>query len=133
MIRPLAVALLLVAPAAAVAQDGLAVSAWRATSVGPQVVPEGVEAVVRFGEGGQLTGTGGCNRFSGTYESGSGELTIGPVAATRMACPGPAMEIEQALFAAFGELRRYRVDGAELFLSAGDGTNLVTLVQTTWE
>jgi hypothetical protein len=34
-----------------------------------------------------VSGTGGCNRYRAGYELDDGKISIGPVLATRMACP----------------------------------------------
>ena len=47
---------------------------------------------VRFSEDGAFSGTTGCNRFQGQARLEGNELIVeGPVATTRMACPGDAM------------------------------------------
>src|SRR5215510_12755137 len=42
----------------------------------------------------RIAGSGGCNRFTGTYERGGERLTLGNLAMTFMACP-EGMETEQ--------------------------------------
>jgi len=56
-----------------------------------------------FAEG-QLSGTGGCNQFTATYEIDGDQITIGPAAATRMFCEEPegVMDQEQQYFEALG-------------------------------
>ena len=41
-------------------------------------------------------GTGGCNRYFAVVEDGAmaGEVKVGPLAATRMACPEPQSSVE---------------------------------------
>ncbi|MDR5833420.1 META domain-containing protein [Caballeronia sp. LZ034LL] len=36
----------------------------------------------------RASGFAGCNRFAGTYDLKDGKLSFGPLAGTRMACPG---------------------------------------------
>src|SRR5688500_6699861 len=43
---------------------------------------------LQFIAGGRIAGTDGCNRLRATYRLDGDRLTFGPVAATRMACPG---------------------------------------------
>ena len=51
-----------------------------------------------------VSGRAGCNRFNGRYSrNDEGALAIGPLAVTRMACPGPAMEHERAALELFTE------------------------------
>ena len=46
---------------------------------------------LNFEENGRLSGQAGCNRFSGSYTQSGRRLTAGPIAITRMACPGERM------------------------------------------
>lgn len=64
----------------------------------------GVRVTLQFGEDGQVTGTGGCNAYSGTYEiSEEGKLTISEVGSTEMACsPAEVMDLETRYLRALG-------------------------------
>lgn len=44
----------------------------------------------------RASGFAGCNRFSGTYNLASGNMTFGPLATTRKACGPDADRLEQA-------------------------------------
>lgn len=59
-------------------------------------------------QAGRLAGSTGCNRFSATVNSGElpGDVTIGPAISTRMACPPPAMEVEQRFLQALEGTRK---------------------------
>lgn len=50
----------------------------------------------------RFTGRAGCNRLSGAYARSGERLTMGPVAATRMACPEPGMGHERRVLAILG-------------------------------
>lgn len=47
----------------------------------------------------RLTGQAGCNRLSGSYGREGDRLNVGPVAATRRACPEPGMAHERRVLA----------------------------------
>ncbi len=49
---------------------------------------------------GTVSGTSGCNRFSGSYGKTDTGIRFDRVAGTRMACPPPRMELESALLKA---------------------------------
>lgn len=68
---------------------------------------------------GRASGNGGCNQFGGEYELTGSTLRFGPLAMTRMACPG-RMEIETAYAAALDATREWRVRGGMLELLAED-------------
>ena len=67
---------------------------WRPTSIAGETVPDDTEQFVRFEVDGSISGHGGCNRFFGALQSVDGGIEVGPLGATRMACPEPAVSIE---------------------------------------
>ena len=72
-----------------------------------------------------VTGSGGCNRFTGSYEAGTGTLKFGPLASTRMACP--SLETETAFLKALEGTRRFRLAGRHLELEDEHGAVLARL------
>jgi heat shock protein HslJ len=72
-------------------------------------------------ERGTLSGNGGCNTYTASYELRGRSMTIGPAAATSMACPSPQTDQEQAFFAALARVSRYEVDGEALTLRDDSG------------
>lgn len=100
-------------------------TSWRVDSLisGDAVssVPAGAEATLTFAEDGTVSVSPGCNRGSGSYERGEGTVSVGPLAATRMACQGPRGELESAVLEVLGagELT-VRIEAASLTLQAGD-------------
>jgi heat shock protein HslJ len=54
----------------------------------------------------RASGFAGCNRFSGPYALKSGELTLGPLATTRMACSGSRGELEHAYLDALAHIAK---------------------------
>ena len=73
----------------------LAGTNWTFVSIGGVAVAADRPTALQF-DGNRLSGSAGCNRFSGTYKVDGGTLKAGPLMATEMACPG--MELEQAFF-----------------------------------
>ncbi len=91
-------------------------------------VPEGAGLSLKIGFDGTVTGTTGCNRFTGTAEMDAGELVIGLRAVTEMACVEPErMEREAAYLKALGEVRWFVVAPEGLWLTREDGTVAVCL------
>jgi heat shock protein HslJ len=69
--------------------------------------PEQPEVTVRFEEG-RVAGSSGCNSyFADLTESSPGVIELGPVGATRMACPPEAMELELRYLGRFSQVDRY--------------------------
>lgn len=85
---------------------------------------------IQFGANGRVSGNSGCNRFTGAYEvAEDGSIKIGPLAATRMACPEPEMALEAKFLADLDSVRRFERDGTRLSLRGGDGGVLMELAQ----
>lgn len=105
--------------------DALAGTNWTFVSIaGVPVAPDRPTALAF--EADRLSGSAGCNRFSGSYSVADGTLTAGPLMATRMACPGAGMTQESA----FSALMRgpvsltFPTDGT-LILTGSDGQTAV--------
>ncbi|RYC71814.1 MULTISPECIES: META domain-containing protein [Spirosoma] len=69
------------------------------------------------GQVNKVSGSGGCNRITGTYElSGSNRITFAPLATTRMACPD--METESQFLKALAQATKYSLADNYLLLSS---------------
>jgi len=128
-IAGLALAALLALPAGGRAAE-LAGSEWRPVRIGAADIATDIRAFVQFRADGELAGQGGCNRFFGRYRIAGDAIGIGPLGATRMACPAPAMELEAAFFAALEAARTFRRDRTRLVLLDVDGHEQAELRQT---
>lgn len=104
---------------------------WKLTELGrDDAVPDEVEITLRFAEG-RAAGRGGCNRYSaGVTGKAPGELEIGPIAATKMACPGPAGILERRFFEALSGASSYSFLAGRLVLSCNTKDGMVALVFT---
>ncbi|HEY7206554.1 MAG TPA: META domain-containing protein [Methylomirabilota bacterium] len=71
----------------------------------------------------RVSGHGGCNRVTGSFEVDGARLKIGPLAATRMACPD-GMEREQRFLRAIQAVTTYRIRGSHLDLMDDSGAVL---------
>jgi len=107
----------------------LAGTSWTVTSYnnGKQAVV-GVLAdttpTILFGESGQISGSGSCNNYSGSYKSdGVGSIEIGPLISTMMACADPegVMDQETQFLAALQAATVYTIDGSTLELRDAEG------------
>ncbi len=85
---------------------------------------KGTEITLVLTAQGTLAGSDGCNRYMSGYTLEDGRLMIGPIATTRMACRGPATVAEQAAgyAAALGQVRGFRIEGEQLWLTSEGGT-----------
>ena len=71
-------------------------SEWRIASVGGFAIKLQRPAIIAFADD-RVSGSTGCNRFTGGYDIESGRLSTPRLAMTRMACAGDAGEVEAAL------------------------------------
>ncbi len=99
----------------------LAGPTWRLTAYnngrgGVQSILADTQPTALFGADGQLSGSGGCNTFSGPYQSTASSLSIGPLASTFKACEQPIMEQEAAYLQALQQTSTYRFDNGRLVL-----------------
>ena len=78
--------------------DTLAGTSWTFVSIGGVPVASDRPTSLQF-DGTRISGSAGCNRFTGDFKSDGATLTTGPMASTRMACPGAGMAQENAFFA----------------------------------
>jgi putative lipoprotein len=96
-----------------VLQAGLDVDGWEA------VAPDATF------EAETVSGTTGCNRYTGPYTVDGDALEIGVLATTRMACAPPADAVELAYIAAFEQVAQWRAEDGELVLLDSDGAELL--------
>ncbi len=112
--------------AGALAQAERLGGAWRIVSVCGAEALDASRTHAEFA-GDRFASTIGCNRISGRANLSEGQLSFGPMAATRMACPPPLDALERQYLEALQAVRAFRLEGARLvFLGAGGGA-LVTL------
>lgn len=84
-----------------------------------------VEVTASFASDGSVSGRSGCNRYSLTIDFTESGMLVGPVAGTKMACPGVRMEIEEAYTQALTSAKDYELDGDTLTLLDEGGTPLL--------
>ncbi len=92
---------------------------WLLEDLGGRGVMDIVQTTLVFDGEGRVSGSGGCNRYTGSYTYGDGELTFGPLAGTKMMCPEAVMDQEDRFLEALGAIDRVAVDGPFLLIYAG--------------
>jgi heat shock protein HslJ len=103
-------------------------TAWQLESIATGT--DAVSSVVApgsiiFESDGTVSGQTGCNGFNGGYTLEGNELTIGPLATTKMACPDDIGAQEAAVLAGLEGTATYAIDGQALSLIAADGSFLL--------
>jgi heat shock protein HslJ len=81
----------------------------------------GTTVTAVFGDDGTISGNAGCNSYNGTYEVSGANMTIGPLATTRMACEPDVSDQEAKYLAALGRVSTYVIRGDQLELRDADG------------
>jgi heat shock protein HslJ len=109
-------------------------SEWRPVRMDEISVPQEFSAFVQFRSKGRLAGFSGCNRLFAEYQVDStGQIFVGPVAATRKVCPASVMERERALAAALENARSYQRRNTVLVLFDSDARPVLEMRQTDWD
>jgi heat shock protein HslJ len=112
--------LMLPAPLALAQESPLAGSEW-GTGVAVDT------RFVRFGSGGKVNGSGGCNSFMGSYTADGVNLKVGPLATTRKMCGEARMARETAWLDMLARTDSYRAGDNQLRLMDADNKEIITL------
>jgi heat shock protein HslJ len=112
-------------PAAAGPNAALTGTYWRAVAIDgkPAVpLPKKREAHMMFSaEGNRVSGSTGCNRFTGTFTRTGDSLSFAPLAITKMACPPPLDAQERAFLAALQAITAMHLASNTLELKDASG------------
>lgn len=83
--------------------------------------------------GGRVSGSGGCNRFNGSYKTNGKQLTIGPLASTFKACEEGVMTQETRFLKALQAAQRYEInnDGLTIAYKTDQGTGVLRFTSQT--
>jgi heat shock protein HslJ len=107
----------------------LAANEWQLVEIDGQPVPAGVDPPLVHFERESVRGFAGCNRFNASVtESKPGEITIGPAAGTKMACPPEKMDLEARFLEQLAKVNRYGYVAEQLALTWQDGERTGTLL-----
>lgn len=104
---------------------------WTLDSLGGVAALDRPEAQARFTLDPKkhgISGSTGCNRFSGRFELAGANLHLDPAGMTMMACAEDVMRREQAFLEALRATIGYRVKGESLELLEADGRVLARFV-----
>ncbi len=107
---------------------GLTGISWRPITVGDEAIPEDSGIFVSFAVDGGIKGRGGCNNFFGSLEQTESGIEVGPLGATRMACPEPIMSREMAFLKALQNTRGFQVNNDSMRMLDDEGSVLAEFV-----
>ncbi|PWB55222.1 MAG: hypothetical protein C3F13_04730 [Anaerolineales bacterium] len=121
--------------------SGLTGKVWALNELNGARLVAGSGISAQFTSDGKVTGSAGCNQYSGTYTvSGSSIKFPSPLAMTMMMCEQSLMDQESAYLKSLGDANRFEVKGDQLTLIDANKTNLAVykaqsqdLSGTSWE
>jgi len=110
----------------------LASSQWHVDEIEGQAVETVSQASLAFDSGGKVSGSTGCNSFTGSAKMTGTSVHFAPVASTKKSCPPDAMSQETRMLKALGNVTGYDVDSTGvLHLTGADGGTLLKLTRAT--
>jgi heat shock protein HslJ len=138
----LAIAMLLPGCGSDASADSLTNTEWELDELNGSDVLDNVSVTMKLGEDDDLSGSGGCNRYIGTWQTDDGtEITINASGTTMIACDEPIASQEQAFLSALAaavtfdlgddELELYNAEGKEV--AEFDKLKPASLTRTDWE
>ncbi len=119
MLRLVALVLLAATPTLA-GGWGDATAVWRLMAIDGK--PFGATATLHFPAEGGIQGEGPCNSFRADLAGDYPGFILGPVLATRMACPD--QQEEASLFAALGAMEHATFADGKLLLTGPEGRSM---------
>jgi heat shock protein HslJ len=102
---------------------------WQLNTLNGQQAPAGPKPVTANFDAKTLSGFAGVNTYSGGYTAGAdGAFKAGPLAATQMAGPPEAMQLESGYLQALQAATTYQAADGKLTLYGPDGTPTITFL-----
>ena len=94
----------------AATSGGLAGTSWTLAEIDGREPAVDPAPTLAFDEDLNVSGSAGCNTFTGTATVEGSSISFGPLATTMMACPGAAGIAETAFLAAMNEVEGFAMD-----------------------
>ena len=91
-----------------------------------EIVDVGVSA--QF-DGTTISGNSGCNSYHASYEASGNEISFGPIAGTRKACPEPENSTEARYLQLLDGIATFEVSGRSMSMNDQDGTPVLQFSQ----
>jgi len=98
---------------------------WVCISIDTDAMTSAEPITLDFNNDGTVTGFSGINRFSAPYTAGTGSLTFGAIAATRMGGSAESMGQEQRFLQALAKTSQFSLQSGLLRLSDGGKKKLL--------
>ncbi|NVK44699.1 MAG: META domain-containing protein [Rhodobacteraceae bacterium] len=98
---------------------------WQIEDIAGTGVIDASHATLVF-DGERVSGSTGCNRFTGGVELTGEGLSFAPLAVTRMMCPEALMQQEAHVLEALSKVDRFDIDESGALVLFGQGEALIT-------
>jgi heat shock protein HslJ len=102
---------------ATAADKGLAGTSWQLLQLGPNGALSENLPTLTFSSDGKVSGSGGCNTFSGTATISGMEIKFGALAATKKACSEEVNQQETAYLKALEQAQTYEMRATSLLIN----------------
>jgi heat shock protein HslJ len=107
-------------------------SDWHVADIGGHAVVDSSQTSMTFAAEGNVSGSTGCNHFTGTAKIEDDRVSFSPLATTRKACAGELATQEQTFLKAIESVHRFAIDeSGQLLLEGADGQTLMRLTRAT--
>lgn len=80
-------------------------------------------------DGSTISGTAGCNTYHASYEASGGDISFGPIAATKKLCPEDEQSTEDRYLQLLAEIGSFEVSGRSMSMNDTDGTPVLQFMQ----
>jgi heat shock protein HslJ len=97
---------------------------WALSELKGKSLVTGTNISALFTSTNKVSGSAGCNQYSGSYSVSGSSITFSSIASTMMACDTPIMAQETSYLNALGEAKTYAVKGSQLSLFDTSGSTL---------
>jgi polar amino acid transport system substrate-binding protein len=101
---------------------------WDGTTM--QTVLPGTLLTTNFDSSGGVSGSGGCNTYSATYDVSGSSLTISSPLATGKLCDADIDAQEQAFFAAMESAATFNIEAGQLYIMNSSGAAVLEYIAT---
>ena len=99
-------------------------TAWKLITLNGAPVLPGSEITAIFGDGSNLSGTGGCNNYSGTYSVNGNSISVQNIVNSQQQCVSPdgVMPQERSYINVLGSASGFEIQGTTLSVRGTQGT-----------
>ena len=108
----------------------LAGTEWVLEALAGEALADDVRPTIIFDAGGRVAGSGGCNRYFGSYAVDGEAMAVGHLGATQMACAFEVMAQEDRFLDALGRVDHARLNEGRLVLRFGAPGQELVLART---